>query len=141
MNVSDTAILRAFQERGWRRADLMRAHPELGDIGRNLERLYSQCFLNREAGAYNLGATYTLASKGRRLLGRREREEPVGKIASPREVDVMRGPVYTGSTFTPPRAGSLRAFELPSLQGSQRVERKRPAIIGSNPEANYRGLP
>jgi hypothetical protein len=137
----DIAILRAFKYGDYKRSTLMRAHPELGDVGKNLDRLYGQCYLNREVPSANEGAIYTLAAKGARLLNRLDREEPEGQIAPPREIDVMRAPAWTGSTFTPPRAGSMKAFELPSLQGNERVERKRPIIVGAKPEPHYRSLP
>ena len=143
-NETDIAILRAFRERDYRRSDLSRAHPELGDVGRNLDRLYAQCYLNRDVPPVNQGAVYMLATKGRRLLDRIEREGSMqmGEIAKPRQIDRLGGPNYTGSTFIPPRQGSMRAYELPSLGADgEPVERRRPMLIGSNPDPRYRVLP
>jgi hypothetical protein len=36
---------------------------------------------------------------------------------------------YMGEVESPRRPGSMRAYALPSLQGGERVERKRPLLM------------
>lgn len=138
---ADIAILRAFVHRNFKRADLTRLHPELGDVGRNLERLYGQCYLNREVPSCNEGAVYALAPRGMRLLSRMDREAPMGEIAGPRQYDRMHAEVYTGERANVARPGALDFLKAPSMQGGSTVEWKRPTLIGAAPEPYYRALP
>lgn len=81
---------------------------------------------------------FSITYKGRQHIGKGKRPEPLGEAAEPCRRDWRVAETYTGSTFVPPRAGSMRAYEIPSLGDT---ERRRPMLIGSNPDPRYRVLP
>lgn len=53
-----------------------------------------------------------------------------------------RTEIYAGAELKPytGRPGAMQAFSLPSVDNGQRIERKRPMLIGGKPDAVFHGL-
>lgn len=86
--------------------------------------------LMRESLVVNVGwhnnALYTLTTYTDRPVQKR-RATPVFESRIPTAT-------YTGEKPLPERPGSMKAYTLPSLENGNRVDRKKPILIGALPE-------
>jgi DNA-binding PadR family transcriptional regulator len=78
---------------------------------------------------------YSLTAKGARKLSAIDAGS--GAIAGARQA-VSAGP-WKPKAWTPAREGSLDAYQLPTLDRGERIERRRPLIIGGAVEAVRQG--
>jgi hypothetical protein len=67
---------------------------------------------------------------------------PVPVPVPARRPDHRSSSGYDGRELQPftGRPGAMRAFELPSIQNGERVERARPCLIGMKPDGHYKGM-
>jgi hypothetical protein len=78
---------------------------------------------------------YSITERGRKALSKLDAGS--GEVAAAR--CAVSTAIYTGERATPMRAGAGDAFELPSLHEGERIERKRPMIIGAAVEPVRQG--
>lgn len=114
-------------------AKLLGVSPEVAQ-GR-INNLNTKGLIDSHRKASGCKPGYFITPFGKTLLQRMTKSAavPMGEIAGPRTHNTMSGDTYRGDQSIPVRAGSMDAFGAPSLFNGERIERKRPTIMGVRP--------